>query len=113
MTLLVDVNTPILKSIIVEQGKIIFADESDLTLDAQYFILNKGEFQAGTEDSPYQHNLVITLHGDYYDKQLPIFGSKVLGCKNCKFNLHGKVRVPTWTELTATISPGGITLNLL
>jgi hypothetical protein len=42
MSLLVDMSTPILKSIIVEEGRIIFADESDLTIDTSYFIMNGG-----------------------------------------------------------------------
>lgn len=42
MTLLVDVaSTPILDSIIVE-GKIKFADEQDMTLDARYFLVING-----------------------------------------------------------------------
>ena len=49
MTLLVDSSTPVLDTVIVE-GKIIFADEQDMTFDAHYFIIREGEFQAGTED---------------------------------------------------------------
>lgn len=41
MTLLVDQSSPQLASIIVE-GKIIFADEDDYTIDAQHFIINEG-----------------------------------------------------------------------
>ena len=105
MVLLVDESTPVLNSIIVE-GKIFFADEKDMTVDAHYFMINGGEFRAGTEENPYQHQLIFTLHGGYYDKQLPIFGNKVLGCENCKFNMHGRVRTPTWTEVADTIQPG-------
>ena len=89
MSLLVDVDsTPILDSIIVE-GRIQFSDEKDMTIDAHYFIISGGEFVAGTETNRYQRKLTITLHGGFYDKQLPIFGNKVLGCRNCKFSLHG------------------------
>ena len=49
MTLLVDQSSPKLDSILVE-GKIIFADEGDYTIDAHHFIINEGEFQAGTEE---------------------------------------------------------------
>ena len=41
MTLLVDESTPVLNSILVE-GKIKFADEKDMTIDAHYFIINEG-----------------------------------------------------------------------
>lgn len=52
MTLLVDQSTPILNSVIVE-GKIIFEDVKDLTFDAHYFVINGGEFEAGTETKPF------------------------------------------------------------
>jgi hypothetical protein len=42
MTLLVDVSTPILYSVIVDGGSIIFSDEKDMTFDASYFLLNGG-----------------------------------------------------------------------
>ena len=41
MTLLVDMSTPILDTVIVE-GKMKFADEADMTFDAHYFVINKG-----------------------------------------------------------------------
>ena len=42
MSLLVDVaKTPILDAIIVE-GRIVFSDEIDMTLDAHYFIISGG-----------------------------------------------------------------------
>lgn len=79
-----------------------------MEFNAKYFVLNDGsEFVAGTEDAPYQHKLTITMHGDYYaDKHLPMFGNKGIGCKNCKFSMHGKVRQPTWTELSKTAVKG-------
>ena len=97
MALLIDQSTPYLNLIHVDGGKVIFSDETDMTLDANYFIFVGGEFRAGLPNAPYQRKLTITLHGGYYDKQLPYFGNKVLGCLNCKFNMHGKVRTPTWT----------------
>jgi len=42
MTLLVDVSTPKLFSVIVDGGRIIFSDEQDMTFDANYFLLNGG-----------------------------------------------------------------------
>lgn len=41
MTLLVDDSTPILDTVIVE-GKIVYADEKDMTFDAHYFIIRGG-----------------------------------------------------------------------
>jgi hypothetical protein len=42
MTLLVDQSTPFINAIIVEGGKIVFSDESDMTVDANYFIMIGG-----------------------------------------------------------------------
>jgi hypothetical protein len=53
------------------------------------------------------------MHGDYYDKHLPVFGNKGIGCKNCKFSMHGKLRQPTWTELSKTANAGDITIELI
>ena len=36
----------------------------------------------------------------------------MIACRNCKFNMHGIPRVPTWTDLDATISPGQTTVKL-
>ncbi len=110
MTLLVDQSTPILDTVIVE-GKIQFEDK-DLTFDAHYFVINAGEFQAGTETNRFQNKLVITMHGGYFDKQLPTLGNKVIGCRNCKFNMHGKER-KTWTEVQSTISVGATTFSVI
>lgn len=112
MTLLVDTSTPKLFSVIVDGGSIFFSDEKDMTFDASYFLLNGGQFKAGTPQSPYQHKLTFTLYGGYYDKQLPTVGNKMIACRNCKFNMHGIPRVPTWTDLDATISPGQTTVKL-
>jgi len=57
--------------------------------------------------------LVITLHGSPKDKQLPMFGSKVIGCRNCKMDIHGTPRDITWTEISTTILPGDTTVHLL
>lgn len=42
MTLFIDQSTPILKAIIVQGGTVIFSDESDLTVDAEYFVFIGG-----------------------------------------------------------------------
>lgn len=112
MTLLIDESTPILDTIIVE-GKITFEDVKSLTLDAHYFVINNGEFELGTEEDPHENEIVITMHGGYYDRQLPIFGNKGIGCRNCKFNMHGVERNPTWTEVAATINPGDTSFTVI
>ena len=106
MTLYVDQSTPRLDGIIVQNGKLIFADESDMEIHTNLITINGGEFRAGTEAKPYQHKLTFIMYGSYYGKQQPMFGNKGIGCMNCKLSMYGTPRVKTWTLITSTISPG-------
>ena len=112
MTLYVDQSTPQLEGIVVEEGKLIFSDEQDMEIHAGSITINKGEFRAGTEDQPYQHQLTFIMYGHYYGKQLPIFGNKGIVCLDCKFSMHGKTRVKTWTKLSATVNAEDTTLTV-
>jgi hypothetical protein len=110
MVLMMDQSTPKLKTIIVE-GSIVFSDENDLVVQSESIIINQGAFEAGTEEFPYQKKITIALYGGYYNRQLPIYGNKVLGCHNCRFDMHGSNRI-SWTELQDPISPSSTTLKL-
>lgn len=112
MTLLVDQDTPNLRGIAVSNGTIIFSDEKDLTINTGFITLVGGRFIAGTEQAPHQHRLNFILHGDYYDTQMPMFGNKGIGCMECKFSMYGRPRTPTWTTISATISPGDLTFSV-
>lgn len=80
MHLLVDETTPILAGIVVQNATIEFADEIDMTIEAGFITLRGGQFIAGTEESPYQHELTFIMHGSYYGTQQPMFGNKGIGC---------------------------------
>ncbi|MDP6771644.1 MAG: G8 domain-containing protein [Anaerolineales bacterium] len=58
-----DVNTPKLKAIILEDSRLLFDDTADYTLDAEYVMVNGGHLIMGTEDTPHTHKLVLTFHG--------------------------------------------------
>jgi len=70
-----------------------------MTIQTGSIIVNKGIFRAGNENNPHVNKLTFILYGGYYDKQLPGFGNKAIGCHCCKFDMYGKVRNKTWTEL--------------
>ena len=58
MALYVDQTTPVLEGILVNGGKLIFADEnSDIKVHTGFITLHGGEFVAGTEEKPYQSKL--------------------------------------------------------
>ena len=59
MTLYVDQSTPQLLGITTEKGNLIFADESDMLIKTGFITINQGKFIAGTEASPYTHNLTF------------------------------------------------------
>lgn len=48
MSLLVDVNTPILAGIAVENGALIFPNDTDITVQSNFITINGGKFIAGT-----------------------------------------------------------------
>ena len=52
------------------------------------------------------------MRGAYEEVQMPALGNKVLGCHMCTFDLHGKVRTPTWTLLSSTVAVGASTLTV-
>ena len=112
-TLMVDQDTPILEGIAVEGGTLVFSDDLDLTVQAGFIIMNGGKFIAGTEKHPHTHKLTFIMHGGYYGKQMPMFGNKAIGCKNCKFSMYGNPRTKTWTSLDATVNPGDTTLTVM
>ena len=112
MTLLIDQNTPILKGIAVEKGTLIFPNNTDVPVRTGFITLNGGSFIAGTESSPLHSNLQFILYGNFFGKQQPMFGNKGISCHNCKFSMYGKPRLPTWTTISATISPGATTFTV-
>ena len=112
MNLLVDQSTPNLKGILVQNGTLTFADESDITISVGFITVVGGKFIAGTQAHPYQHQLTFVLYGSYYGAQQPMFGNKGIGCLECFISIHGKVRQYTWTMLSSSINVGDSTFTV-
>ncbi|XP_053372850.1 fibrocystin-L-like [Mercenaria mercenaria] len=112
MTLLLDIDTPVL-SVLLIQGKLIF-DEKDLELQSNIILISDGGLlQIGTEEKPFKHKAILTLHGHYRSKELPIYGTKVLAIRNGTLDLHGCAVPITWTRLSSTALAGGNTIELI
>ncbi|XP_048254422.1 fibrocystin-L-like isoform X3 [Haliotis rufescens] len=110
--LLLDTNTPVLKMLLIQGGELIF-DEKDVELHAESILINDGgKLQVGTEDAPFQHKAVITLHGTLRAPELPIYGAKVLAVRNGTLDLHGKPVGVTWTRLASTATAGATTITV-
>src|SRR6187431_1662240 len=56
---ILDVSPPALNGLTIN-GKLTFADKSDLTLSSEWVMVH-GELQVGTESKPYTHKATITL----------------------------------------------------
>ena len=99
-SVLLDISPPKLYVLVI-QGSLTF-DRADVNLDAHYIFVQGGSLTVGSEDEPFLQNAVITLHGTPTSKELPIYGAKVLGCRDCTLDLHGRPTSRSWTKLAAT-----------
>ncbi|XP_052286416.1 fibrocystin-L-like [Dreissena polymorpha] len=112
-TLLLDTDTPVLAFLLIRGGKLIF-DNKKMELQSQVIMITDGGLlQVGTEEEPFQHKAIITLHGHSRNKELPIYGTKVLAVRNGTLDLHG-IEVPlTWTRLASTANAGANSITLM
>ncbi|KAM3928399.1 fibrocystin-L-like [Leptodactylus fuscus] len=111
-TILLDVSTPVLKMLLIQGGTLVF-DEADIELQAENILITDGgALQIGTEQAPFQHKAIITLHGYIRSPELPLYGAKTLAVRHGTLDLHG-IPVPvTWTRLAQTAQNGSSTLIL-
>ncbi|KAI7798957.1 putative fibrocystin-L, partial [Triplophysa rosa] len=112
-TILLDTSTPVLKMLLIQGGRLIF-DEADIELQAENILIKDGgALQIGTEQQPFQHKAIITLHGHLRSKELPVYGAKTLAVREGVLDLHG-IPVPvTWTRLSQTAQSVSSTLTLM
>ncbi|CAF3637436.1 unnamed protein product [Rotaria sp. Silwood1] len=113
-TVYFDTTTPILKAIVIDNASLIFDDNQDVALNAEYIlVVNGGRLQIGTENNPFQHKAVITMYGHLRSIELPIFGSKVLAIRDGTVDMHGRSVVRTWARLASTAAIGSTQITLL
>ena len=113
--MVLDVTTPILKSLILNGGTLMYdRDQDGLTLNAEYIlIVNDGSLQIGSEEEPYENEATIMLHGHTRCIELPIYGCKVLGVRKGSLELHGKPVANTWTRLAQTANAGDMSITVV
>ncbi|CAH8644630.1 unnamed protein product [Heterobilharzia americana] len=110
---MLDVDTPVLSMLLINGGTLFFDPTKDVQLHSKYIlILNNGKFLIGSPEEPYTKKAIITLHGHVREKELPLYGAKVLALRNGTLSLHGQPRVVTWTRLAVTAEAGSKTLVL-
>ncbi|KAL7883851.1 hypothetical protein SRHO_G00015090 [Serrasalmus rhombeus] len=112
-TILLDVSTPVLKMLLIQGGKLIF-DEADIELQAENILITDGgALQIGTEDQPFQHKAIITLHGHLRSPEIPVYGAKTLGIREGVLDLHGIPIPMPWTRLAQTANSKSSILTLM
>ncbi len=105
-----DVSPPALNGMTIN-GKLSFADDSDLALSTEWIMVH-GELQIGTEASPFTHKATITLTDNIKDEQLMGMGDRGIMLSGGTLNLHGN-RTNTWTKLSTTAAAGATTIEVL
>ncbi|VDP87119.1 unnamed protein product [Echinostoma caproni] len=110
---MLDQDTPVLTMVLINGGMLFFDPTKDVELKARYIIIiNNGTLQIGTEAEPHPSRATITLYGHVREKELPLFGAKVLALRNGTLELHGLPRAVTWTRLAQPADVGSRTLVL-
>ena len=109
--LVLDYSPPRMYMIIVF-GSLTFA-RADLHLRASYIFVHGGTLTVGTEQQPFEQQATITLYGNPVSQELPIYGAKLIACRECTLDLHGKPVAHTWTTLAAPTEPGATVLRLM
>ncbi|KAL3886657.1 hypothetical protein ACJMK2_026637 [Sinanodonta woodiana] len=112
-TILLDTDTPVLSMLLIQGGQLIFDNEKDVELKSKIILItNGGHLQIGTETERHPRKAIITLYGHSRDRELPIYGTKVLALREGVLDLHGMHIPLTWTRLQTTAVAGGTTIVL-
>ncbi len=96
-----DVSPPPLNGLHVE-GKLTFADKSDLELTTEWIMVH-GELAIGTEARPFTHKATITLTNNVKDEQLMGMGDRGIMLSGGTLNLHGDG--PSWRAPPKLVPP--------
>ena len=98
---------------IIVQGHFVF-DRTDLELELSYLFVMGGSLTIGTEREPFLQRAQITLIGSPVSQEIPLYGSKVIGCRECTLDLHGRPNLDdrVHTKLATTAEAGNATLVL-
>jgi hypothetical protein len=125
-TILLDVDTPILKFLLIQGQLYLDSAKPSISIDAYYIFVYGGLLQIGTASQPYESQVTITLHGKRFGEiEVPEIGSKCLvvastnlpkasqdtgihiPAKNIgQLEIHGKKRLRTWTFLSTSVKAG-------
>jgi cell migration-inducing and hyaluronan-binding protein len=110
MDMVLDVSPPALNGINLN-GKLSFADDSDVELTTEW-ILVRGELNAGSESNPHTRNATITLTNNVPDENINGMGDRGILMVGGTLSLHGD-RENAWTKLKETAEAGSTRIEVL
>ena len=112
--LLLDETTPILKMLLIDGGKMLWARKGSVELHMEYGVVNNnGSFEIGSEDEPFcSGTALIKLHGHQRSMNLPIYGAKVFAVRFGTIDIHGCPITTTWSELDGTVKSGDTEIKI-
>jgi hypothetical protein len=106
-----DVSPPALNGMTIN-GKLRFADQSDLALTTEWIMLH-GELTIGTASRPHTRNATITFTDNVKGEDVMSgMGDRGIMISGGTLNLHGN-RTHTWTKLAATANAGATSIQVL
>ena len=106
-----DVSPPALRSLTI-QGRLKFADESDLELVTEWIFVPGGELEIGTAERPHTHNAIVTLTDNIPGEDINTMGDRGIMLMRGTLTLHGN-REHTWSKLSATAEAGSTSFTVL
>jgi len=109
--ILLDVSPPALRSLTVN-GKLSFADTSDLELKSEWILLGGGELAIGSEAKPHTRKATITLTDTVPNEDISTMGDRGIMLLGGTLNLHGD-RANSWTKLARTAKAGSTSIQVL
>src|SRR6185436_9957338 len=105
------VSPPALNGVTIN-GKLTFADKSDLALTTEWIMLH-GELQIGTEAKPHTRKATITLTDNVKGEDVMVgMGDRGIMISGGTLNLHGST-TNTWSKLSATANAGATSIQVL
>jgi hypothetical protein len=108
---ILDVSPPALNGVTIN-GKLTFADKSDLALTTEWIMLH-GELQIGTEAKPHARKATITFTDNVKGENIMAgMGDRGIMISGGTLNLHGD-RTHTWSKLSATANAGATSIQVL
>ena len=106
--ILLDESTPVLKLLLIDGGKMIWARKNGVELHMEYGVVNNnGSFEIGSEDELFcSGSALIKMYGHQRSVNLLIYGAKVCAVRFGTLDIHGCPVTTTWSGLDGAVYPG-------